>query len=209
MTEQPAPPSGGWDDIRLRYEAGEERVEAIAQSIGLNRLALSLKAKALGWKLRTRTNIKTKASKAKVMIAAGLGRPETTQETLRRLKELLQLRIQKLEKELADIGEELDAIARERQIRSVNTVVRTLEKVLDLEREDISNRKKSRRDFKHFDEAQRVALAAKIERLETAGSGEGDGAGAGPDGSARAEPAVAVLGETQATTAGSNADRQG
>ncbi len=187
-------PQGGWSDIRMRYEAGVEKVADIAESIGMSGIALSLKAKALGWMLRTRTNV----LKSTVQISAGIGRTETTQETLRRLKELLQLRIGRLEKELADIGEELDAISRERQIRSVNTVVRTLEKVLDLERKDINRRKRQRRDFKHFDEAQRVALAEKIERLETTGNSAPDGAGAGPDGGAGAQSAVAVLGEAHA-----------
>jgi hypothetical protein len=195
-----SPPSGGWDGIRMRYEAGVEKVADIAKSIGMTGIALSLKAKADGWMLRTQTNV----MKTTVRVSAGIGRTETTQETLRRLKELLQLRIGQLEKELADIGEELDAISRERQIRSVNTVVRTLEKVLDLERKDINRRKRARRDFKHFDEAQRVALAEKIDRIETEGPGAPDGGSAGPDGGAGAQPSMAVLGASHTAVAGAN-----
>jgi hypothetical protein len=195
MTQVTDPPSGGWDGIRLRYEAGEEKVEAIAASVGMHRLTLSLKAKALGWKLRTQTSAPRAAA------AASASRTETTQETLRRLKELLQVRIGKLEQELADIGEELDQLGRERQMRSVSTIVRTLDKVLDLERKDINQRKRARKNFQHFDEAQRVALAEKIERLEAEGPGQNHGAGAGPDGSAGTELPVAVLGAADTATA--------
>ena len=62
MTKETDQPSDGgalpatlhwnWQTIRARYEKGEEQVKTIAAEIGLASVTLSLKAKALGWKLR-------------------------------------------------------------------------------------------------------------------------------------------------------------
>ncbi len=49
MTTEPIP---DWGSVRARYEQGAEKVQDIAASIGVKPMALSLKAKALGWILR-------------------------------------------------------------------------------------------------------------------------------------------------------------
>lgn len=163
-----------WAHVRARYEQAQETVEAIATSIGMTTHALVQKARELGWRLRG----------AKVS-AARKARQETTTATIRRLKELLQSRVAQLEQQLKDIGEDVSALGSERDIRATNTLVRTLEKVLDLERKDRTRRQQAKRAFKHFDDAQRDALARKIEGLEAQWHGpqaEPDAGWAGGDG---------------------------
>jgi hypothetical protein len=45
MKHQPPPDDPAWEHIRARYEAGEEKVKAIADEIGMNLQQLSTKAK--------------------------------------------------------------------------------------------------------------------------------------------------------------------
>ena len=186
-----------WEQIRARYEQGEEKVTAIAQAFDMAAITLSSRAKALGWKLR---GVPAKASRviARIKKAA---KGESTTETIRRLKDLLNDRIARLESEIKEIGKDIDQISNEKQIRSVNMVVRTLEKVIDLERKDKLARKKSTRAFKLFDENQRGALAKKIERLEEGWEGEASVAGTGDAGGGGTEPPVALLGEAEPATA--------
>ncbi len=141
-----------WTDIRQRYEAGHEPVKEIAASAGLSSIRLSMRAKAWGWVLRNRNKTATKS--------------ETTQTTLKRLKDLLQGRIKKLETEIDEINQEVSALSNERGIRAMNTLVRTLEKVLELERKDRIRKRKSTLALRRFDDAERGALADKIERLQ-------------------------------------------
>lgn len=53
----------------------------------------------------------------------------------------------------------------ERDIRAMNTLVRTLEKVLELERKDRSQRSRERKQFRQFTDAEREALADKLDGL--------------------------------------------
>ncbi|NMD09344.1 MAG: hypothetical protein GYA66_15345 [Phyllobacteriaceae bacterium] len=128
MTQPAAPPDAphcdvAWPDIRARYEAGEERVDAIARSIGMARITLSMKALKEGWKMRgvkvVKAKVKTKSK------PADSDKPPSTRETIQRLKEMLQQRVTQLEQELRDLGTEVNALSNERGIRSVNMLVRT------------------------------------------------------------------------------------
>jgi uncharacterized protein (UPF0335 family) len=186
-----------WDVIRARYEAGEEKVTMIAQAFGLAGITLSRKAKALGWKLRG-SPAKAKRVISRISKAA---KGESTTETIRRLKDLLNDRIARLETEIKEIGKDIDQLSNEKQIRSVNMVVRTLEKVIDLERQDKLAKKRNTRAFKLFDESQRGALAEKIERLEEGWQGAAPVAGTGNAGSGGTEPPVALLGAAGTTAA--------
>ncbi len=201
----PAPPPDAplshvaWPDIRARYEQGEERVDAIARSIGIARITLSLKALKEGWKMRGAKKRKSTARPAKK--ADAKDKPESTRDTILRLKDMLQQRVTQLEEELRQLGSEVNALNTERGIKSVNTLVRTLEKVLDLERKDKLKRKQAIRDFKYFDDEQRRQLAEKIDRLEAerdSGVAVADPAGGGGGGT---EQPVALLGETGPATA--------
>lgn len=171
MTEATPPPDDpAWAAIRARYEAGEEAVKAIAAAVGLTAHGLVAKAKALGWRLRKKAKATARGE------PAAKAKPESTAATIRRLKDVLQARLAQLETQLQDIGADVSALGTERDIRATNTLVRTLEKVLDLERKDRTRRKTAKQAFKHFDDAQRDALARKIEGLE----GAWDGGEAGP-----------------------------
>jgi hypothetical protein len=191
MTNNTPPGEPVWEHIRARYEAGEEKVKDIAESFGIAAVTLSLKAKALGWKLRTA------AKKAVGKVKAKQKKMETTRDTLHRLKELLQERVAQLEAEVSQLGKEIDAIGNERQIKSVNLVVRTLEKVLDLERKDKLKRKQQSRDFKLYDDEQRRQLAERIARLRNERGGGLPEPEAIEAGRGRTELPVAVLGETK------------
>ncbi len=149
MTTEPIP---DWGSVRARYEQGAEKVQDIAASIGVKPMALSLKAKALGWILRGAAGRSVKS--------------ESTRATLKRLKDLLQQRVANLEREINEIGKDVDALSSERDIRSMNTLVRTLDKVLELERKDRNSRHRTNNEFKRFSDEERGALADKLERLQ-------------------------------------------
>ena len=142
----PVPDAQGWLHIRMRYEQAIETVAQIAQTIGFSAHALTLKAKAEGWMLRSQHKRKIKKQKL-----------QSTTETIRRLKELLQKRVSNLEAQLDELGGEVNALSSERDIRSTNTLVRTLEKVLELEHKDRRQRTNA---------AERTELARRIANLE-------------------------------------------
>ncbi len=192
-TATPPPDDGAWQHIRARYEQSQETVKQIAESIGLSGITLSQKAKALSWTLRSKIKLETKVTVA--------SKAETTTATIRRLKDMLQSRIKRLELQIDDIGKDISGLANEREIRAVNTLVRTLEKVLDLERKDRSKRKKTDIEFQRFDEQQRLDLADKIGRLQQTWRGTADGESAADAGGGGAEQPVALLGKAGPTAA--------
>jgi hypothetical protein len=200
MTTLPPPPGDpAWADIRARYEKGEERVDAIASGIGMTRFSLSLRALKEGWTLRGKPKSATPRAKAKAATPAP--KHESTRDTILRLKDMLQKRVTQLEEELREIGSEVNALNSERGIKSVNTLVRTLEKVLDLERKDKLKRKQQRTGHKYFDDEQRRQLAEKIDRLEAERDRELALPDAGPARGGGTEQPVALLGETGPATA--------
>jgi uncharacterized protein YjcR len=138
-----------WAKLRQDYESGARRAAEIAAAAGVSWQKLMAIARRDGWTPQ-----------------AGM-RPkhEATRATLKRLKGLLQQRLAGLETQIAGLGAEADAAVSERDIRSVNTLVRTLEKVLELERKDRAARAKRRRHHRQFDDAEREALAQKLEGL--------------------------------------------
>ena len=146
---KPAPDAQPWVHIRMRYEQTVENVAQIAESIGMSAIALSRKAKLEGWLMRGAANKKQKI--------------ESTRDTIKRLKEILQKRLANLEREMNAIGEDISALANERDIRATNTLVRTLEKVLQLEQKDRRQRRGS--DTKKLNNEERDELARRIANL--------------------------------------------
>jgi hypothetical protein len=144
-----------WDSIRARYELREESVADIAASIGVSRFALINKARALGWMLRRTLEQKT------LLAVKG----EKPKDTIQRLKDLLETRITSLEQQLAQIGKDANHLKTERDIRAVGTLVRTLDKVFELERNNTERRKRAATGFRRFTDAERHALADKLEKL--------------------------------------------
>jgi DNA-binding transcriptional MerR regulator len=203
MTHIPPPEDPVWAPIRLRYEQDQETVNAIAQDMGMAGVSLSTLAKKWGWTLRGKVKAalkpraKTKA-KAKAKTPT---KPETTAATIKRVKELLQQRLTELEEQIKEIGLDVGALSNERQIRSTNMLVRTIEKVLDLERKDRLRRRKDIQDYKYFNDEQRQQLADKIERLQHAWRGDKTIEGVADDRRGGAEQPVALLGEAAKSAA--------
>jgi transcriptional regulator of heat shock response len=174
---KPAPDEAAWVHIRMRYEQTVETVKQIAESIGVPAIILSKKAKLEGWLMRGAANKKPKT--------------ESTRDTIKRLKEILQKRLANLEREMNAIGEDISALANERDIRATNTLVRTLEKVLQLEQKD--RRQRGGHDTRKLNNAERDELARRIANLPE----ESEVILGDVEASSGAEPAarVALLGE--------------
>jgi hypothetical protein len=135
---------------RLDYETTRKPVVAIAADLGLLRHQFLALVRREGWNLRTRR---------------APGRTETARQTIARLKGLLQSRLASLESRIGEIGATAEEATSEREIRSTNMLVRTLEKVLDLERKDRIERTRARRQRRIVDDARREELARKLEAL--------------------------------------------
>ena len=150
--EQPAP-AAVWARVRERYEPGVEALAVIAAEAGITRQALVVRARAEGWKLRGLP--KPWAAKA-----------QGTRATLARFKALLQQRLTEFEAQIGTLSAEASAATSECDIRAMNTLVRTLEKVLELERKERARRIAKRKHDKRFDDAEREALAEKLMGLQ-------------------------------------------
>jgi chromosome segregation ATPase len=134
-----------WAAVAADY-AKNYAIAKICAKHGLTRQAFDERRKQEGWQ-------RNKA------------RSSSTTETIRRLKDLLHRRLADLEGQLASIGAEVSAAASEREIKSMNTLVRTLEKVLELERKDRASRRARRGGLRIVDNARRLELAARIAAL--------------------------------------------
>jgi hypothetical protein len=145
-----------WQGVRARYEDPSQNLKALADEIGVAPIRLSLEAKARGWTLRGANlapHLKTRPQAT------------STRATLQRFKDLLQTRLGQLENQLTALGEDISTIANERDIRATNILVRTLEKVLELERKDKSLRARKAAERRHLNDAERDELAQRIARL--------------------------------------------
>lgn len=135
-----------WQQARTDYETTTTDLNAIAQALGISRYKLIAEARKRGWKLRGTGNSSTRA-------------------TIQRFKDLLQKRLAQLEGEMDAIVAEVSSAASERDIRPVNMLVRTLEKVLELERKDRASRARKRKERRKFDDAARNELANRLTAL--------------------------------------------
>jgi hypothetical protein len=145
-----SPAAAGLARAREDYENTKKPVAEIAAALGLNRFALMALVKREGWKLRTR-RVSAKA--------------ETARQTIARLKGLLQSRLANLEARIGEIGADAEEAKTEREIRAMNILVRTLEKVLDLERKDRNERNRARKQRRIVDDARREELARRLEAM--------------------------------------------
>jgi hypothetical protein len=161
-----------WASARQRYEGGVDAVSAIAADLGITAQALTSRARRDGWRLRS----------------GGSKKATGTRETIARLKGLLQQRLTDLENQIGALGEAATATSSERDIRAMNTLVRTLEKVLELERKDRAQRGKQRKLTRDFDDAEREALADKLDGLRRELCGGADDPAAECPRNAAAEP---------------------
>lgn len=183
--DEPAP-AAVWARVRERYEHGIEAVATIAADAGITRQALVARARQEGWKMRGYAP------------AARSGRAQGTRATLARFKALLQQRLSEFEAQIGTLSAEASAATSERDIRAMNTLVRTLEKVLELERKERARRLAKRKHDRRFDDAEREALADKLMGLQReilAERSRADAAPAEPAGDASAEPRLADVGQ--------------
>ena len=176
-------PPEAWAAIRARYEAATETVAQIAADIQTTPHKLTLRARAEGWLLRS--------SRAK--------KSQSTRDTIKRLKDLLQNRLAQLESQIGEIGAEISALASERDIRATNTLVRTLEKVLELEHKERKQRSTRARQNRKLNDAERDELTRRIEKLrmeqrEVSEVDEEPPSGGAADG-------MAAMGEARSTSA--------
>jgi len=133
-----------WQQAREKYEDPASDLKVLAESLGVNRAKLIVEARNRGWKLRwPKKNTGTRA-------------------TIQRFKDLLQKRLAQLE---GEIDAEVSSAANEREIRAANILVRTLEKVLELERKDRTARARKRKERRKFDDAARDELARRLTAL--------------------------------------------
>jgi hypothetical protein len=150
--EEPAAPSplaGSLATAQADYENPAISVKGLAERLNTSVSALVAHARKAGWKLRN----------------ARKTRAESSRQTIARLKDLLQKRLAHIEGQLDAMEAEVSAISSERDIRAMNTLVRTLEKVLELERKERNQRSRRTREHRKFDDAERDALAARLEGL--------------------------------------------
>jgi uncharacterized protein YjcR len=138
-----------WVRVRKEYEGGAIRLGDLAELAGVTPQKLMAVARREGWKPRR---------------VAG-SRPVPVRSTIARLKSLLQQRLAALDGELEALGAEATAANSERDIRAINTLVRTLEKVLELERRDRAARAKRRKQHRDYTDADRQALAERLKGL--------------------------------------------
>ena len=85
--------------------------------------------------------------------------------TIRRLKSLVQARLAELETTLGRLGADVSASDNEREIRSINMLVRTLEKVLELESKERAGRLRRRHQHRQLDDARRDEIVRRLEVL--------------------------------------------
>ncbi len=138
-----------WQHARKRYEDPSQDLRVLADELGLSKSSLVLEARRRGWTLR--------GSRKRAA--------ETTRATIQRFKELLQGRLAQLETHINALGADVSAANSEREIRAVNTLVRTLEKVLELERKDRSHRFKKLKEHRDLNDAERDELVRCIANL--------------------------------------------
>lgn len=181
--DEPAP-AAFWARVRDRYETGSEAVAAIAAEAGLSRAALIARARAEGWRLRSGPSSKLQGTRA----------------TLGRFKALLQQRLSEFEAQIGTLSAEASAATSERDIRAMNTLVRTLEKVLELERKERARRALRRKHDRRVTDAERDALAEKLMGLQRelrATQAGSDPRYSEQEGAADPQPGLADVGEAR------------
>ena len=173
-----------WPAVRARYEARDEAVVDIANSIGMKMNALSQHAKSQGWLMRSARRVPT-PDQTKPTPQPQPKPITSTKEAITRLKELVQSRIAKLEHSLASGGEN------ERGINAANLLARTLEKVLELEEQQRKHTRLLASEGKRRDDAWREELALRLARFAR---GSNSSHGAQPSGGEGTVAGLAVVG---------------
>jgi RNA polymerase-interacting CarD/CdnL/TRCF family regulator len=121
----------------------------------------------------------------------------STRQALSKLRDLLQTRITQFDEQVHDLSAQIN----ESDIRSTNTLVRTLEKVLELENKERKQRSQRARQNRKFDDAERDELARRIANLSPERHSKNRLAAAGHEASANSEPHLDQLGQAETAAA--------
>jgi replication fork clamp-binding protein CrfC len=126
---------------------------------------------------------------------------QSTRTTLTRLKDLLQNRVTQFEQQIGELGAEISSLANERDIRATNILVRTLEKVLELEHKERKQRSTRARQNRKLNDAEREELARRIANLPAEPHRKNRGLHAGTIPSAGPAADLDELGERETASA--------
>jgi hypothetical protein len=172
---------GLWASARASYEDTTQNLDALAERLSLTRFQLVREAKARGWRMRTKS------------------RAADTKATIQRFKDLLQTRLSGLE---AAVNALSDDAKSKRDISDINVLVRTLEKVLQLERRERDTRLRRRQQRIRLDDAERSELARRIASLRRPPYGAGNRSGNAPGPAHGSADGLAALGAGEPAAAG-------
>ncbi len=148
--------SPDWNAIRTAYESGKDSVDSICKTYRIARTALYIRRRRERWAPRNRvdrSNPATRGYRRRVMVA--------------RFFEALERQIQDIESSLCHEAAqaETSATSRERAARTLSSLVRTLEKLFELDT-GADPAAQARKEAAHRDiEGLRQALADRIARL--------------------------------------------
>ncbi len=120
--------SGCWSEIRRSYTQTNEPVSAICDRFGISAGSLYSRARRESWPKRRQTRDAAKP--------AGLAGPAQRHELVARLYETLRQQMTAIEKRLQlmpDLDDTNATATAERDARTLSTLVRTLEKLIELQ----------------------------------------------------------------------------
>ena len=150
--------SGRWPDIRRAYVDTNEPVSAICGRFGISTGSLYRRAKRENWPGRTRTNGGADSG----ALAGSSEQDELVArlyQTLRQQMTAIEARLQSM----PDIDDTNATATAERDARTLSTLVRTLEKLIELQ--SVTNRPEPMDDAKADSDADRFRLEI-IRRIE-------------------------------------------
>ena len=166
MAAEMAAEAALWADAERDYADLEIKVSAIAKRVGLSTIQLSLKAKRLGWPMRTaQARPKpeaSKKSKTKTVAKKAALKPIVL---VRRVYKTIDGELTKLEQQAGASSQD-----RERASRALSQMVSSLEKAVEMQREITKDTakgsgSKNKEALAHA-EGLRRAIAERIERLQ-------------------------------------------
>ena len=160
-----------WAAVKRAYADPAIRVRETAAKLGMTWQALSAKATKEGWPLRGDTRSIENRLKGQRVGAVALR--HTTLVT--RLKRLVEREIGDIEKEYEQEGVPAD---REKAAKRLTVLVRSLDKLTEIQNAGATRRKKGTKD-EHGGEALRTELERRLARL--AAASEETGVSNGPD----------------------------
>lgn len=150
MTTEQISPAPDWAAVKRAWKAGKLKPKEIAEAFGTTHQKIAAKARAEKWD----------EEKAKAP-------PVSTANLMKRLRKLLQRQIGEIE---TREEETQSAQARERDARTLSSLSRTMEKLIEIEREREAMRRAKAKDGPEDGDALRAELERRLARLEETGA---------------------------------------